>query len=110
MRDGFFSSLSRVRWGITRFPLDAAADARPLSAVDWCACEQSLDRRAEIATGHRFAIAGTTVVQLPTIDEPTVTIKDIKVRGAGCAIGFRDLLRLVVTEWKGKAEPLRHFF
>lgn len=106
----FFINLSCIRRSMTRLPLDAAADARPLSTIDGLTREHGLDGGAKITAGHRFAIAGTTIVQLPTIDEPTVMIEEIKVRSTGSTIGFCNLLCFVVTEWKGEAQALGHFF
>ena len=87
-----------------RLPLDAAANAGPLVFIDWLVGESSLNRSTEITTSYRPVVAGPTVVQLSSIREAPLTIKEIEVWSAGSAIGFRNLLSLVVTEGKGKAQ------
>ena len=47
---------------------------------------------AEIGTGHRTAIAGTTVVELSAVDEAPFTIEEKQVRRAGGLEGFRHIL------------------
>lgn len=95
---------------MTRLPLDTATNAGSLVTVDRLAGEHGLDGGAEITTGDQLVVAGTTVVQLSTVHQSPVTIEEIEVRSAGRVIGFRDFLRVVVTEWKGKAKAQGHFF
>ncbi len=104
MLAGSFNSLSRVRWGIARLPLDTAANAGSLGTVDRLIGKYSLDGGAEIVAGDWLVVAGATIVELSVIHQSTISIKKIKLWGTGSAISLRDLLRLVVTEWEGKAQ------
>lgn len=104
MPAGFFNSLSRVRWGIARLPLDAAANAGSLGTVDWLAGEHRVDSGTEIVAGDRLVVAGSALIELSMVGQTSISIKQVELWGAGNAIGLRDLLCLVVTEWKGKAQ------
>jgi len=93
-----------------RLPLDATADAGFLSAIDRFAGEYSLDGSAKIVTGHRLVITWSAVIELSMVGEMTISIKQIEFWSAGRTIGFRDLLRLVVTEGEGEPQTYGHFF
>jgi hypothetical protein len=110
MLAGSFNGLSRIRWGITRLPLDTATNTGSLGTGDRLIGKCSLDGSAEIVAGDWLVVPGTTVIELPVIHQSTISIKQIEFRGTGSVIGFRDLLCLVVTEWKGKAQAYGHFF
>ena len=95
---------------MARLPLDAASYAGSLIALNGLAGEHGLDGCAEIATCDRLVVAGAAVIELSMVGQTAISIKKIEFRSAGSAIGFRDLLGLVVTEWKGKAQTYGHFF
>ena len=110
MLAGFFNSLSDVRRSIVTFPLDAAPNAESLVAVDRLTGEHCLDGGAEIAAGYGLVVAGSALIYLSMVGQSTIAIKKIEIRGTGSAIGLRDLLRLIVTEWKREFQTLGHFF
>ena len=110
MRVGSFNGLSRVRWGIALLPLDTAANAGSLGTLDRLAGEHCLDGGAEITAGDWLVVAGSALIELSMVGQSTIATKKIEFWGAGSAIGLRDLLCLVVTEWKGKAPAYGHFF
>lgn len=72
---GFSNSLSCIRRSLTRLPLDTAAYAGLLFAVDRLAGEYSLDGSAKIVAGHRLIITWSAVVQLPAIHKMPFAIK-----------------------------------
>lgn len=94
---------------MTWLPLDATADAGFLSAIDRFAGEYGFNGCAEIATCDRLVVAGAAVIELSMVGQTAISIKKIEFRSTGGAIGFRNLLGLVVTEWKGKAQTYGHF-
>ena len=94
---------SRVRRSTTLLPFDAAADAGPLIFVDQLTVKYGLDSSAEIAAGYRLIVPGSAVIQLAAIHQQPAMIEEIEVWSTGGAIGLRNLLCLVMTEWKGKA-------
>ena len=106
---GSSNSLSRLRWGIARLPLDTAADAGSLVPVDGLPGEHGLDGSAEIAAGDRFVVAWSALIELSMVGQSALSIKKIEFWSASSAIGLRDLLCLVVTEWKGQAQAYGHF-
>ena len=87
-----FMTLLGIGRGVARLPLDATADTGLLVAVDWLSAEHCVDRGTQIEAGHRLVVAGPTVVELPSIDQPVLGIKEIEVWGAGSFVGFRDFL------------------
>lgn len=107
---GSCNGLSCVRWGIALLPLDTAPNAGSLGTLDRLAGKHCLDGGAEIAAGDRFVVAGSALIELSMVGQSTIAIEKIEFRGAGSAIGLRDLLRFVVTEWKGQAQADGHFF
>ena len=64
----FFNCLLGIGRGVATLPLDAAADAGLLVAVDRRTGEHRIDRCTKIAAGHRLVVAGATVVELPAVD------------------------------------------
>ena len=104
MLAGSFNGLSCVRWGIARLPLDTAANAGSLGAVDRLAGEHGVDGGAEIVAGDWLVVAGSALIELSMVGQAMISIKKVELWGTGSVIGLRDLLRLVVTEWKGKAQ------
>ncbi len=110
MRVGSCNGLSSVRRGIALLPLDTATNAGSLGVVDRLAGEHCLDGGAEIVAGDRFVVAGSALIELSMVGQSTIATKKIEFWGAGSAIGLRDLLCLVVTEWKGQAQAYGHFF
>ena len=104
-----FNCFSCIRRSMTWFPLDAAAYAGSLVAIDRLAGEHGLDGSTEIMAGHWLIITWSAVIELSMVSQTAISIKKIEFRGTGGAIGFRDLLRLVVTKWKGKAQTYGHF-
>ena len=92
-----------------RFPLDAAAYAGSLLALNGITGEHGLDGCAEIVTRDRPVVAGAAVIEVSMVGQAAISIKEIEFRSAGGAIGFCDLLGLVVTEWKGQAQTYGHF-
>ena len=107
---GSFNSLSRIRWGIAQLPLDTATNAGSLGTLDRLAGEHCLDGGAKIAAGDWLVVAGSALIELSMVGQSTIATKKIEFWGAGSAIGLRDLLCLVVTEWKGQAQTYGHFF
>src|SRR5262245_44418586 len=101
-------ALLGVGWGVAGLPLDTAADTGMLIAVDRLPSKYGIDRGTKIDTGHRLVVAGATAVQLSSVDQPLVVIKEIEVRGAGCLVGLCDFLRVVKAERKTKVEVLGH--
>ena len=110
MRVGSCNSLSRVRWGIALLPLDTATNAGSLGTLDRLAGEHGVDGGAEIVTGDWLVIAGSALIELSMVGQTMISIKKVELWGTGSAIGLRDLLCLVVTEWKGQAQAYGHFF
>ena len=105
----FFNRLSSIRRSMARLPLDAAPDAGSLVTLDRLAGEHGLDGCAEISTCDRLVVAGAAVIELPMIGQTAISIKKIEFRSTGGPIGFRNILGLVVTEWKGNAQTYGHF-
>lgn len=91
-------------------PLDTATDAGSLITIEVLAGEHGLNGCTEIVTCDRLVVAGSALIELPMVGQSTLSIEKIKFWGTGGAIGFRDLLCLVVAEWKGKAQAYGHFF
>ncbi len=91
-------------------PLDAAAYAGSLIAIDRLTTEHGLNGCTEIATCDRLVVTGAAVIELSMVGQMTISIKKIELWGAGRAIGLRDLLRLVVTERKRETQTYGHFF
>lgn len=106
---GCLHGLSGIRRSIARLPLDAAAYAGFLVALDRFAGEHGLDGCAEIATCDRLVVAGAAVIELSMVGQTAISIKKIEFRSRGGPIGFRNILGLVVTEWKGNAQAGGHF-
>ena len=96
--------MSVVRRSMTRLPLDATTDAGSLVPVDRLADVHGLDGGAEVTARDRLVVAGSALIQLPAIHQTPISIKEIKVRRAGGAIGLRNFLRLVVAKWKGQSQ------
>ena len=105
----FFNRLSSIRRGMARLPLDAATDAGSLVTLNRLAGEHGLDGCAEIETCHRLVVAGAAVIELSMVGQTAISIKKIESRSTGGPIGFRNILGLVVTEWKGNAQTYGHF-
>ncbi|MFO0778607.1 MAG: hypothetical protein U0223_13540 [Nitrospira sp.] len=93
---------------MTGLPFDAATYAGSLVALNRLAGEHGLDGCTEIMTGDRFIVTGAAVIELSMVGQTAISIKKIELWGTGSTIGFRDLLGLVVTEWKGKAQTYGH--
>ncbi len=94
---------------MTWLPLDAAAYAGSLVVLNRLAGQHGLDGCVEIATCDRLVVAGAAVIELPMIGQTAMSIKKIEFWSTGGAIGFRDILGLVVAEGKGKAQTYGHF-
>ncbi len=95
---------------MARLPLDTAADAGSLIAIDRLAGEYCLDGSAKIMAGNRLVVARSAIVELSMVGQTALLIKKIKFWSTGRVIGFRDLLRLIVAEWKGELKTYGHFF
>lgn len=104
-----FNRFSSIRRSMTWLPLDAAAYTGSLVTLNRLAGQHGLDGCAEIATCDRLVVAGAALIELPMIGQTAISIKKIEFRSTGGAIGFRNILGLVVTEWKGKAQTDGHF-
>ena len=94
---------------MARLPLDTAAYAGSLIAIDRLTTEPGLNGCTEIATCDRLVVTGAAVIELSMVGQMTILIKKIELWGAGRAIGLRDLLRLVVTEGEFKPQTYGHF-
>jgi len=101
-------SLLSIGWGIAGPPLDAAPYTGLLVPVDWLPGEYCVDGGAEIEACHRLVITGTTVVELASIDQLWLGIKEVEVRGTGGLIGLRHFLGVVEAEGKLKVEKQGH--
>jgi len=88
---------------IARFPFDITAQTWLLSWIDGLICQHCLDGRSQVLSRHRNRLAGPTLVQLPSIDQFSLPIKQEKVRGASCYIGFSYCQGFVLTVGEGEA-------
>jgi hypothetical protein len=60
---------------IARFPFDITANTWLLNWIDRLICQHSLDGCPQVLSRHRHLIAGSALVQLPSIDQCALTIK-----------------------------------
>ncbi len=105
-----FNCFSCIRRSMAWLPLDTATDAGPLITIDGLAGEHGLNGCTEIMTCDWLVVARAAIIELSMVGQTAISIKKIEFWSTGGAIGFRDILGLVVTEWKSKTQALSHFF
>ena len=85
---------------VTFFPLDVAADARTLVCGNRTPEQHCFRRAHEVTARNCVFIAGTTFVELASVDQFLVTIKKVEVRRTSRLIGFRNGLCRIVEVGK----------
>ena len=97
---------------IARFPFDVATDTGSLLGRNRLSGEQRIKGGAEIVAGDGRGFTGTTVVELPPVNEFVLVIKKENIRGAGGVVGFGHGLGFVIEIGKniiGRPRFFLHF-
>jgi hypothetical protein len=93
-----------ARWSRRLSPLNAATDTGLLARLDWTAVQYRINCGAQIATGQRLSISGTTVISLASVSESALVIEEKEIRCAHRRISSGYILALVVAQRESEAE------